>query len=329
MCEETGVGEVLLIPRRFKSYEVVGTIGRGATAVVLEVVDHRTHGRFAAKMIPRPEANSEALRFRESEFRLSMRLSSPFLVRCVDIVYMKDVIGLIMEYFEGSDLLTVALSDRIGLCQNWRKTFSQICLGVQYLHRRGIAHRDLKPENVLVDKDFNCKLCDYGLMCEVTGQCQTLCGTVQFMAPEMIRGEIHCAKKADMWALGITLYAAMTGCFPWMNYDGDELVEEILSQEVDVSLASRDVGRIVRKCCDGNPEKRANIEEVMKMSFVELPKERKSTRRVKTLNYTQTPKLASVLQKITSSNSFRGKSKSRGSANVEQSGSCRHIRFHK
>lgn len=301
VIESTGSGEVLRIPRTFKSYEVVRMIGRGATAVVVGVRDIHTKKKFAAKVIARPKANSSSLRFYERELRLCMRMSSPYLVNCLDIVYMDEVICLIMEYFTGCDLMTLVMNDPSAVSLHWQKIFTQLCLGIEYLHKREIAHRDLKLENVLVDKDFNCKLCDYGLVFEMNqGSCmsKTFCGTAPYVAPEMIREGVYCARKSDIWALGVTMYAALTGCFPWKSESIMGIYKEVLAGEVDTSGLPAAAEDVVLRCMDPNVETRATIGQLLEMPFVELPRQEMNRRGLKVLPLSLCKKQAGALHAL-------------------------------
>lgn len=272
--EETATGDILAIPRRFKSYEVTGTIGRGSKAVVISLNDIHTKEKFAAKIIRLRECDTESVQLHQREFRQCMRMSSPYLVKCIDIVYMDELICLVMEYCNGGNLMQLSTNNQPVVQSHWRRMFTQLCLGIEYLHKRGMAHRNLKLENILLDDNYNCKLCDYGLTCEVnpsTCLSVTPCGRSRFVSPEMIRGVPHCAKQSDMWALGITVYAAVTGSFPWKSQSVMGVYNEILKGYIDTSMLVREMEEIVMRCCDPKPETRATIDEVMRMSCLKLP----------------------------------------------------------
>lgn len=271
--EATGEGDVLEIPMNFGPYEIVRTIGSGSSAVVICVMDVRSERKFAAKVMRRPTSSDHSLRFIERELRLCVTMSCPYLVRCTDVIYLPDLICVIMEYFEGMDMFTMMIEEIAVLRGNWRSIFTQVCLGVQYLHKRGLAHRDLKMENILIDKFMNVKLCDYGFMCETssTTVSTSLCGTTQYIAPEVVKGEGYQAMQSDIWALGMTLFAGTTGFFPWRSADAVGMCREILEANVDVRMLPKGAREIVERCFEKNPDKRATIDEIMEMGFVEMP----------------------------------------------------------
>ena len=84
------------------------------------------------------------------------------------------------------------------------------------MHKKNIIHRDLKPENLLIDTEGNIKLCDFGWSAEVSllEKRKTFCGTIDYMAPEMIKNQPH-DHSLDIWCLGILLYELLHGYAPF------------------------------------------------------------------------------------------------------------------
>lgn len=106
-----------------------------------------------------------------------------------------------------------------------QKIFTQLVGAVSYVHNLSCVHRDLKLENILLDKNENVKLCDFGFTREYEGKSnylQTFCGTVCYSAPEMLKGEKYAGEKVDVWSLGVILYALLTGELPFD--DDDDMV---------------------------------------------------------------------------------------------------------
>merc|ERR1740138_1995704 len=104
-----------------------------------------------------------------------------------------------------------------------------LTIGIEHLHERNIVHRDVKPENVLLDRTGYGKLCDMGFARFVLGKTNTLVGTPEYMAPEMIDFPHSHDMAVDWWALGVLTYELLTGQPPWEDEGIAEPCAKILA----------------------------------------------------------------------------------------------------
>lgn len=108
-------------------------------------------------------------------------------------------------------------------------------LALNYLHSNNVVHRDLKLENILLDKDGNVKLGDFGFAREFDdgpgNLMDTWCGTTAYASPEMLKGEKYSGEETDIWSAGIILYALLTGGLPFDDDDDDVMRDLILKGE--------------------------------------------------------------------------------------------------
>jgi serine/threonine protein kinase len=104
---------------------------------------------------------------------------------------------------------------------------AQITLVFDYLHNKNIIYRDLKPENVLINIDGYLKLTDFGFAKRVDGKTFTICGTPEYLAPEIILNKGH-SKPVDWWTLGVILYEMVVGIDPFNDDDPMAVYQKII-----------------------------------------------------------------------------------------------------
>jgi serine/threonine protein kinase len=144
------------------------------------------------------------------------------------------LVWLVLEYCPGDELYNYLLQHGKLPVDKVQKTFTQLVGAVCYVHRQSCVHRDLKLENILLDKNENVKLCDFGFTREYEGKAnylQTFCGTICYSAPEMLKGEKYAGEKVDVWSLGVILYALLCGELPFDDDDDGVTRSKILNHE--------------------------------------------------------------------------------------------------
>ncbi|CAN8254954.1 unnamed protein product [Cochlearia groenlandica] len=151
----------------------------------------------------------------KKEATLLSRLSHPNIIKFVGI---NTGNCIITEYLPQGSLRSYLhkLEQKSLPLQQLIKFGLDIARGMEYIHSRDIVHRDLKPENVLIDKDFNLKIADFGIACEEE-YCDTLgaeTGTYRWMAPEMLKRRPH-RRKSDVYSFGLLLWEMLVGTVPY------------------------------------------------------------------------------------------------------------------
>lgn len=121
-----------------------------------------------------------------------------------EVIAMEDQYFLFMEHMSGAQLFDYLKNSGARTEEQARTLFGQLVSSLHYCHRKGFVHRDLKPENILLDGDHNIKLADFGFSKEFSeNQLTTFCGTVSYMAPEILRSQPYDGPKVDIWSLGV------------------------------------------------------------------------------------------------------------------------------
>ncbi|MBI2933919.1 MAG: protein kinase [Planctomycetes bacterium] len=205
--------------RRVGSYLLLAEIGAGGAGRVYRAW-HPELKRFCAIKFLRVDDEKHRQRL-QREAQMAARLTHPCIVTVHEIGMHRDQPFIVMEYVHGPSLEVVRLPMRETL-----ELFCAIAEAVQAAHDQGVIHRDLKPGNILMGRDGRPRITDFGLARLSRGgstitQTDVVTGTPAFMAPECLKGDPATA-LSDVYALGATLYAVLSGRPP---YGGDSVLE--------------------------------------------------------------------------------------------------------
>ncbi|MFO0789109.1 MAG: serine/threonine-protein kinase [Pirellulales bacterium] len=206
-------------------YRIVNAIGQGGMGHVFKA-EHKLLGRIEAiKVLPKSKSTPEAVAAFQREIRAQAQLDHPNLVRVSYADFEGDTYFFVTEYVPGTDLRKLVRRNGPLPYTTAATIISQAAEGLHYAHRRGLVHRDVKPGNLLVTPDGRTKITDLGLawflMEELeagkTGanRSRSLVGTADYLAPETIREPDKILPVSDVYALGCTLYYAVTGKVPF------------------------------------------------------------------------------------------------------------------
>lgn len=155
----------------------------------------------------------------QKEILIHRNLDHPNIVKLKETFEDKSRVYLVLEFCPGGELLRLVEPD-VGLNEDFAHFFFfQLIHALNYLHNRGICHRDVKPENLLLDSSGNLKLIDFGFATvfkkgNSRRKLQTKCGTLLYMAPDVLQGSYE-GDAADLWSALIVLMVLLRGCHPW------------------------------------------------------------------------------------------------------------------
>lgn len=136
---------------------------------------------------------------------------------------------------------------------------------VEYIQYHKIAHRDLKPENLLIDKDNNIKLIDFGLSNSMKDSqgLLTACGSPNYAAPEVISGRVYSGNEVDVWSLGVILYAMLSGTLPFDDESMSHLFQKIKEARYHMpNFVSSEARDLITRMLQPNPIKRITMGEI-------------------------------------------------------------------
>lgn len=156
-------------------------------------------------------SNADRINLR-SEIKLHRDLKHANIIRFQDALQENNMVYLLLEY-ASNGCLFFYIHSREGLPEKLAlRFFYQTALAVDHIHNLKLIHRDIKPENILLDENFNVKLCDFGWSCFLDDDDfrTSVCGTYEYMSPEILGSRVH-TNKVDIWCLGIFLYEMLHG----------------------------------------------------------------------------------------------------------------------
>ncbi|XP_023812237.1 maternal embryonic leucine zipper kinase [Oryzias latipes] len=201
-----------------KYYEVYETIGSGGFAKVKLGRHILTGEKVAIKIMNKKDLGDDLPRVK-LEIEAMKNLSHQHICRLYHVIETSLQIFMVLEYCPGGELFDYIIAkDRLSE-EETRVFFRQIVSALAYVHSQGYAHRDLKPENLLIDEDQNLKLIDFGLCAKPKGglsyELMTCCGSPAYAAPELIQGKAYIGSEADVWSMGVLLFALLCGYLPF------------------------------------------------------------------------------------------------------------------
>lgn len=211
-----------------KSTLGTGTFGR----VVLS--QHRPSKKYFALKIM---TISEVIRLKQvdhvrSEKAILNVVRHPFIVNMLWSDHDQTYLYMLLEYVPGGELFSYLRN--AGRFNNTTGNFfaAEIVSALDYLHSQNIVYRDLKPENLLLDREGHLKLTDFGFAKTLMDRTFTLCGTPEYLAPEIIQSKGH-NKAVDWWALGILIYEMLVGYPPFYGERPFGIYKKILSGKLE------------------------------------------------------------------------------------------------
>lgn len=149
--------------------------------------------------------------------------------------------------------------------------FEKVCLAVQYLHSERVIHRDIKPENILLNAQFEVKLCDFGWAAAINANeiRNTFCGTYEYMAPEIYRNRDY-DDKVDIWSLGILLYELLHGYSPFKGKAMKDVYSNIFNRKIKFEESvCQEARRLISQILSVEPRDRPTVAEILKSDYLQ------------------------------------------------------------
>lgn len=197
-----------------KDFDLLGELGNGAFGTVRLCREKATGKLFCVKILDRNKIRF--LKQREhilNERTIMFKVNHPFIVKLFCTFKSPSCLFFLMEFVAGGELFNFIRAEGQFTNETTKQVAAEIILALQYLHNQDIIYRDIKPENLLVDHHGHLKLTDFGFAKHIDDRTNSMCGTLDYMAPEILMAKGH-GKGADWWSLGILIYEMLSGCPP-------------------------------------------------------------------------------------------------------------------
>jgi len=244
--------------------EVKDRIGTGSFAEVYKGTWCQTV--VAVKMLRSALSKDRASFIQEASIMLQLR--HPNVVKNMGVV-VTPRLCIITEYLARGDMTQLLLNkDYVIEPEHLRRMIVDACRGMTYLHAANIIHRDLKCKNLLIDKDWNVKVADFGLarFIEKAGH-MTSCGTPTHVAPEIIRKDTY-TTKADVYSFGVCLWEMVTRDEVYPNIAPFQIIVSVATKNLRPVIPtdiSKELAELIQRCWDDNPKERYDFKDLVEV----------------------------------------------------------------
>jgi len=248
-----------------RRYEIIEELGKGGMGKVYRVFDKKIKEEVALKLIkPEIALDKNTIERFSNELKFARKVRHENVCQMFDLNEEEGTHYITMEYVPGEDLKSFI--KRAGTLGAGKAIFiaKQVCEGLAQAHKLGVVHRDMKPQNIMIDRDGNARIMDFGIArsLEVKGITESgvMIGTPQYMSPEQVEG-IEADQRSDIYSLGIILYEMVTGMVP---FEGSTPYSIAIKQKTEAppnpkefnAQIPRDLSRVILKCLEKKREKR-------------------------------------------------------------------------
>lgn len=240
--------------------KVVGILGKGSFGIV-ELVKHiHTCNTYALKSVSKAQIVSTGQQEHIiSEKNVMLMLDSPFVVKLFQTFKDDKHLYFLLEVVLGGELFTVLRARTVFAESTARFYAASVIFAFDYMHSKSIVYRDLKPENLLLDSRGYLKITDFGFAKIIIDRTFTLCGTPDYLAPEVISGGGH-GKGVDWWTLGVLLFEMLASYPPFYHEDPMKTYAKIMFGKVGYPKHfSSEAVEVIRGFLVAKPTKRLGI----------------------------------------------------------------------
>jgi serine/threonine-protein kinase len=295
--EEAPVTETLETPKEELTtgstfagrYQIIEELGKGGMGNVYKAIDKEINTKVALKLIkPEVAADKKTIERFRNELKMARDISHKNVCRMYDLNKEEGNYYITMEYVPGEDLKgMIRMMGQLGAGKSI-SIAKQVCEGLAEAHRLGVVHRDLKPSNIMIDKEGNVRIMDFGIATSLTAKGITgagvMIGTPEYMSPEQAEVK-EIDQRSDIYSLGVILYEMVTGRVPFegetplgiaMRHKG-EIPKD--PREINAQIPE-DISRVILRCMEKDKEKRYQSAGELRSELIRIEEGIPTTERV-------------------------------------------------
>jgi len=246
-------------------YEIIEELGRGGMGKVFRVLDKKINEEVALKIInPEVAADRKTIERFASELKMARQISHKNVCRMYHLSEEDGTHYITMEYVPGENLKNmIRMTKNLSLGASLHIA-RQVCQGLSEAHRLGVVHRDLKPSNIIIDRDGNARILDFGIARSLKSKAITglggLIGTPEYMSPEQAETR-DVDQRSDLYSLGVILFEMLTGRVP---FEGETLLSVVMKHKSEKPPEPKkinpqipdELNRVILTCLEKDREKR-------------------------------------------------------------------------
>jgi serine/threonine protein kinase/tetratricopeptide (TPR) repeat protein len=286
-------------------YQIIEELGKGGMGKVYKALDKEIDGRVALKLVkPEIAADEKTIERFRNELKIARDIAHKNVCRMYHLAKHEGTHYIVMEYVSGEDLKSFIRRARQLTAGTAISIAKQVCEGLAEAHKLGTVHRDLKPQNIMIDKDGNVRIMDFGIARSLETKGITgvgvMIGTPEYMSPEQVEGK-EVDQRSDIYSLGVILYEMVTGRVPFEAETpfavGMKHKSETPKDPLELnSQLPEDLSKVILRCLEKDKTKRyqsadelhsdlSNIEKGMPTTERIVPERKPSTSREITVTF--------------------------------------------
>lgn len=254
------------------NFDIGRPLGKGRFGNVYLAREKCTHYVVALKVIFKNQVKTAGIEHQvRREIEIQSHVRHPNVLRLFGYFHDDARIYMILEYAPGGALyaeMKKQPNERFGEKQS-AIYIKSLASALAYLHERDVIHRDIKPENLLLGAKGELKIADFGWSVhEPNSTRMTLCGTLDYLSPEMVQGKPH-NKPVDLWSLGVLCYEFLVGKPPFHSTNYDITYNKIMAGKYQLPVfLSISAGNLITKLLVVKPERRISLEAVLNHAWI-------------------------------------------------------------